>query len=164
MSYVKAGRPSSKKKRRNIVLMLLGSGEFLEHRQNIKNKLELMGYKKVIIMEDIIKRVKKASGTGLLQRNFEWILDRHKPDFFMVFFYNNARLGAITFEIGYICGKYRTRLITKKLRFLFEKGYDYDQITTEYITNLFSDTLQVEFDDSSEHYNAVELVRNFVAI
>jgi hypothetical protein len=115
----------AKERRRDIKLMLLGSGQRLSHRKNVRRKLLTMGFKKVIIMEDIVSKANKSSSYGRLEQKFEWLMKRYNPRLFFAFFHNEAPMDAVIFEIGCICCRYGSRNIGKKLRFMFEKNYNY---------------------------------------
>lgn len=58
--------PYSNRKRRDVAIMLLGSGKRLRHRKKIRDQLAKLGFKKVIIMEEHKEPINKKTEYGAL--------------------------------------------------------------------------------------------------
>jgi len=149
----------------DIILMLLGSSKHLSFRRQIKRQLIATGFKNrnVIIMEDLIKNEKKID-YGSLDDKFEWIVKNYNPRFFFAIFHKNVKnIDGVIFEIGWLCGKLGSNIISKKLRFLFEDGYNLTRENTPfYIQALFSKILQLPFDESKDYQKCHIQILNFI--
>lgn len=140
--------------------MLLGSGIHLRHRRKVKRQLGKMGFRDILIMEEHTEPATIETEYGGIDEKFEWLIKTYRPSVFFAFFHKDSFMDAVTFEIGWICGKFGTKSIGKKLRFLFEKGYDFEkQRTTAYIHALYSKTPRVFFDESKKYEKSSELIR-----
>ena len=144
------------RKPNDMTLMLLGPGEFLNHRKIVKNELSAQGYT-ILIMEEI-EDVKSDTG---MDDKFQRITKEHAASLFIAFFYKRTRMDAVLFEIGCICCKYGPDRVSKKLRLLGEKKFDWDKATA-YIKTLFPKAPRDEFDDSKPYSKASERIRFFV--
>jgi hypothetical protein len=72
-------------------------------------------------------------------------------------------IDGVIFEIGWLCGKLGSNIISKKLRFLFEDGYNLKRENTpSYIQALFSKILQLPFDESKEYQKCHIQILNFI--
>lgn len=144
-------------KRSDVTIMLLGPGnQFLAYRRSVRDELELMGYK-VIIMEE----VKGKASDGGIDGKFERIVSCDDPTIFVAIFHKGAAMDAVIFEIGCINCHYGTHDIGKKLRFLYDKGYDLKNATA-YIGTLLPKIPCVEIDESKSYAKASEIIHNFV--
>jgi hypothetical protein len=137
--------------------MLLGPGSYLQYRQKVRLDLLNMGYKRVLIMEDL-----KRCGHGGINEKFEWIIREYDPRLFVAFFHKESHMDAVIFEIGCLLCKFGSQNIGKKLRFIFEKGFDDSSLTTAYIKDLLSNVARVYFDELEEHHRSAELIRTFI--
>jgi hypothetical protein len=154
---------SIKTSKRNIVVMLLGSSKELTFRRIIKRKLVATGLEKrnVIIMEDV-KKLKRNFDYGDLDEKFEWIMSNLKPKLIFVIFHKKVRnIDGVIFEIGWLCGKLRANILSEKLRFLFEKGYNLDK-TPSYIQALFIKIRQAPFDESNDYRKCSDQIINMI--
>jgi hypothetical protein len=140
--------------------MLLGSGatQFLNHRKKIKKELKKIGYPEVIIMEETDDKLTDKS----LNEKFGRILNQYDIKLFIAIFHKGARIDGVVFEIGWLCGYYRSsQRIAQRLRILEEKEYNWDE-TTSYIKDLFPFTPRDIFDDSQAHKKAQIKIHKFV--
>lgn len=149
------------KKRGDVTLMLLGSSERLSYRKRVKRDLLKMKFKKIIIMEE-----KRDLDYGSLDEKFESIVGKQKPDLYFAIFHNNAKnINGVIFEIGWLCGRFSSKTIGNKLKFMFEIGYDFKkEKTAAYIQALFNKITRVNFDDSKKYYKCSELIRTSLSI
>jgi hypothetical protein len=139
--------------------MLLGSSEKLPYRRKVKRKLLKMGFNKIIIMEELERNL----DDGSLDEQFESIVAKLKLDVFFAIFHKNAKnVNGVVFEIGWLCGKFGSRIIGDKLKFIFENKYDFNKEgTSAYIQALFNKITRVEFDDSIEYSTCWEIIRTY---
>ncbi|MDQ6863214.1 MAG: hypothetical protein M3044_05265 [Thermoproteota archaeon] len=144
------------RKPNDMTLMLLGPGEFLNHRKIVKNELSAQGYT-ILIMEKI-EDVKSDTG---MDDKFQRLMKEPDASLFIAYFYKRTRMDTVLFEIGCICCKYGPDRVSKKLRLLGEKKFDWDK-TTAYIKMLFPKAPRDEFDDSKRYSKASERIRFFV--
>lgn len=122
-----------------------------------------MGFNKVTIMEEYKEKISKMTEYGGIDEKFEWLVEQNQPEVFFAFFHKDTRMDAVIFEIGWICGRFGTKKINTKLKFLFESGYDFQkQQITAYIDALFSKIPRKEFDESKNYSKSSELIRTFL--
>jgi hypothetical protein len=149
-----------KEKRGDVTIMLLGSYERLRFRRKVKQELLEMGFKGVIIMEDLQKD-KKNLDYGSLDEKFESIVKEYNPKLFVAIFHKKAvNFSGVIFEIGWLCGRLRSKAIHTKLRFLFEMGYNLE--TSAYIKALFTKVPRLDFDESNKYDKCSELIRTIL--
>jgi hypothetical protein len=150
-----------KKSRNNRVLLLGPGGEHLNYRQKVRNDLiKNFNYKHedIVIMEDI-----DDQKFNTIDKKFDYILRKYNPKAIIAFFRNNAYMGGVIFEIGYICGKYGPNNIGYRLRFAFQKGYDIHHMT-RYVKNLFNrgQGQIAVIDDDDMYFHADIAINNFI--
>lgn len=134
-------------------LLLLGTGrEYLIFRKKVKDELIVKGYKNIIIMEEVEDRDDKS-----LDSKFNRIINENKPSLIFAFFQNGARTDGITFEIGWLCGRYKASELSQKLRILHENGYNWDN-TTGYIRSLFANVPNFSIDESKDYLKASDYI------
>src|SRR5687768_2301141 len=121
-------------------IMLLGPGnqrsnnekQYLEYRRSVKVELIEMGYKRVVIMEDVLTEF----GDITLDDKFRRIVNEYDPALFVAFFHKCARMDGVTFEIGWLCSYYHPSELEKRLLVFNEEGFDWNK-TTRYIPAFF---------------------------
>jgi hypothetical protein len=137
----------------NVSLMLLGPGECIRYREQVRIELIEMGFKRVILMEEEIDKLKDIS----LDDKFHRIIDEKDPSMFIAFFHNGVRMEGVTFELGWLCCKYHATALNQKLKILTEKNYDVSK-TTPYISSILQRVLKSEFDESKIYSKASERI------
>jgi hypothetical protein len=138
--------------------MLLGPGKYyLETRQKTQLELVEIGYKRVVIMEQIMDRLTDRS----LDDKFNRIITIYAPRLYIAFFHNDAKMDGVTFELGWLCHMYHSSGLNNNLRILLEPGYDWKQ-TTPYVPSLLPGVSAIEFDDSKPYSKASELIHKCV--
>ena len=146
--------------RGDITIMLLGSSERLSFRKKVKRRLLKLGFKNIIIMEELQKD-KKNLDYGSLDEKFESIVTEYDPKLFVAIFHNNPKnISGVIFEIGWLCGYLHSDAIYTKLRFLFEKGYKLE--TSAYIKALFGKIPRLDFNESVPYEKCSELIRTIL--
>jgi len=112
--------------------MLLGSRRKVRLRHRIKEILVKKGYtrKNIVIMEDI------EDDEKYLDEQFGSILDKYSPTLFFAFFHEGVNMDGVIFELGWICGKYNPKEISKRLRIVSDLDYNWKN-KTRYIQSLF---------------------------
>jgi hypothetical protein len=133
----------------NVGLMLLGPGERKDFREQVRIELIERGITRVILMEEEIEKLKDIS----LEDKFHRIIEEKNPTLFIAFFHNGVRMDGVTFEIGWLCCKYRAQA----LKILTEKNYDLSE-TTAYISSILQRVLKSEFDESRPYSKASERI------
>jgi hypothetical protein len=142
---------------KELTVMLLGPGGFLDFRKKVKRELNKKGYN-VIIMEEL-RGKKTESG---LDEKLERIMKKY-DSLIIAFFHNKAKsMESVIFEIGCICCMYGCKEIGGRLRFLSDKKYEWDK-RTAYMNTLFSRVIKDEFDETKRYYKASKRIENFVA-
>jgi hypothetical protein len=149
----------------NETLMLLGAGnqgndkekQYLEYRKMVRLELIEMAYQKVVIMEDVLAKLKDIS----LDDKFRRIVQEYDPRLFIAFFHNGARMDGVTFELGWLCSYYTAMELEQRLQIYSERDYDWNN-TTGYIPSLFPNIGPVPFDESDPRFKASELINNRV--
>jgi hypothetical protein len=134
--------------------MLLGPGkQHLQTRQTTQIELAEIGYKRVVIMEQI----KDSLTDRILADKFNRIITDNAPRLYIAFFHNDAKMDGVTFELGWLCHMYHLSGLNNNLRFLLEPGWDWKQ-TTPYIPSLLPGVPAIEFDENNEYSKASELI------
>lgn len=85
--------------------------------------------KNILIMEEIKKDEK------MIIRKFGGILDKYSPYFFFALFERGLEMGGVIFELGWLCGKYDTVEISKRIRIISDFDYRWRR-TTGYLRTL----------------------------
>lgn len=138
--------------------MLLGPGkEHLPARQIVAVELAEIGYQKVVIME----QVKDSLADKSLAGKFSRIISTYAPKLFVAFFYKDAKMDGVAFELGWLSNMYQSSGLTSNLRLLLEKGYKWED-TTPYVPSLLPSVPSAEFDDSRNYSKASQLIHLFV--
>ncbi len=140
-------------------VLLLGGRETLCYRRQVQAELIEKGFKKIIIMEDIDDKDRHLS----LDDKFRNIIDENDPRFIFAFFHNNRNMEGLAFEIGWICCYYKPLRLFSKLRFYYEKNYDWSKASS-YITDLFSNIPHYEFDDLQYYSKASTKIMRTISI
>ena len=153
------GGVASNKRRKNTTLMLLGPYKLLDFRARVKKELQYMGYN-VIIME---KKLRKQTDSTLDEK-FERIIEKHEPVIFIAFFHKKEKnVHGVSFEIGFISGRYGANNIGDKLTFLGDKGYSWDvHNSSAYIKSSVSKIITSNFDERKKYSKASTKIDNFV--
>jgi hypothetical protein len=138
--------------------MLLGPGkQFLKDRENVQLELFDLGYKNVVIMEQIMDSLTDKS----LNDKFSRIITQYAPRLYIAFFYNEAKMDGVAFELGWLCHMYNSTGLNNNLRILYEQGYNWKQ-TTPYVPSLLPSVPGIEFDKSKQYSKASELIHKCV--
>jgi hypothetical protein len=137
--------------------MLLEPGECIEYRKQIRIELIEMGITGVILMEEEIDKLKDIT----LDDKFHRIIDEKTPSLFIAFFHNGVRWDGVTFELGWLCCKYRATDLNQKLKILTEKNFDLSE-TTSYISSILQRVVKCEFDDLKKYSKASERISKWV--
>lgn len=138
-------------------LLLLGTaGDYFEFRKKVKEDLQKKGYKNILIMEEI-----EGNDDRSLDRKFNRIIDEYKPSLIFAFFQNGARMDGVTFEIGWLCAKYKASILSQMLRILHEDGYNRSS-TTGYIRSLFTHVPHASMNESKEYLKASTYIHSCV--
>lgn len=142
-------------KRGNTTIMLLGSSDRLTLRKKIKIELHDEGFKEIIIMEEEPNILK-------LDKKFASIVADKKPDFYFAIFHNNTKsINGMVFEIGWLCCKFGSEDIGKKLQLILQEGYNTRDVTG-YIRSLFGRTNLVFFNEHKEFGKCSQIIREAV--
>jgi len=138
--------------------MLLGPGrEHLKDRQNVILELSEMGYRNIMIMEQVNDSLTDKN----LADKFSRIISTYLPRLYVAFFYKDARMDGVTFELGWLCHLYQASGLSNFLRLLPEKGYTWEE-TTPYVPGLLPNVPSTEFDESKTFSKASQLIHKFV--
>ncbi|HEY7108576.1 MAG TPA: hypothetical protein VH415_04030 [Nitrososphaeraceae archaeon] len=108
-------------------------------------------------MEDI-KDIRADIG---IDEKYERILKDYDPTLVIAFFHYDARMDAVLFEIGFLCGLYGTKNIGHRLRILYEPQFKFKKMTA-YIKTLFPKIHYASFDDSDKYTESAKLIDVFV--
>jgi hypothetical protein len=130
-------------------IMLLGAGSRLKDRQDIRLELIQKGYQNIIIMENMEDNPTDRS----LDAKFGRIVGTELPDFFFALFHKEARMDGVTFEIGWLCNIFTAREMSRRLRILYQEGYQWTD-TTAYIPSLFVGVPNMPFNESETYSKA----------
>jgi hypothetical protein len=148
----------------DITLMFLGSARCkpLQHRRDVKNDVmkfgyKDFGYKDIIIMEDI----KDEDADKSLDDKFRRITEKFNINFFIAFFHNDFKMDGVAFELGWLCCKYNIIELSKRLRIIYERNYDWEN-TTAYIPDLFHSVPRVEFDEEKNYSKASQCIHKMI--
>ena len=140
-----------------VKLFLLGPGkDFLDYRRRVRQELLNTGYYKdenIVIMEDLEKNILDVS----IVEMFERTVREFDPTLFIAFFHKRAKMDAVMFEIGFICCRYGSYNVHRKLRLLHEKKYNFNKMSA-YIKTLFPITPYLAFDDEIEYTRASRII------
>jgi hypothetical protein len=134
--------------------MLLGPGVLVDFRKRVRRELRKIGYK-VIIMEDDIETRHETRLDIKLQK----IMKRYEPVFIAFFLEKAENMEGVVFEIGCICCKYGKR-IRHRLMLLSNKGYDWNK-RTPYMNNLIPRVITADFDENVKYHKASQRIHNF---
>jgi hypothetical protein len=146
------------KKHKKPTLMLLGPYQYLPFRNQVKDELELNGYKAIVMEELPIMKTESA-----LDEKFERIVEDDTPSLFIVFFHKEVSdVDGVMFEIGFISGHYGAINIGDKLAFLGEKGYSWDDASA-YIKSSLSKVRASTYDEEDEYYKASQKIHYYYA-
>jgi hypothetical protein len=148
-------------KQKRAIVLLLGPGRVhLNYRKKVRDEL-IKDYeyklKDIVIMEDI-KDIRNDTG---IDEKYERILKDYDPVLVIAFFHRKARMDAVLFEIGFLCGFYGTRNIGHRLNILHESKFNFKNVTS-YIKTLFPKIHYVPFDDSNKYMKSAKLIDVFV--
>jgi hypothetical protein len=132
--------------------MLLGPGkEHLESRKKVQLELAEIGYRKVLIMEQEMDSLTDKS----LDDKFNRIILQYVPIVYFAFFYNEAKMDGVTFELGWLCHKFHSSGLNNSLRILYERKYDWNK-TTPYVPSILPSVIAIPFDESKPYSRALE--------
>jgi hypothetical protein len=92
---------------------------------------------------------------------FNRIITTYTPRLFVAFFYKDAKMDGVAFELGWLSHMYQSSGLTSNLRLLLEKGYQWEE-TTPYVPSLLPSVPSAEFDDSHKYSKASQLIHLFV--
>jgi hypothetical protein len=115
------------------------------------------GYTNVFIMEG----VEDVEDEKTLDEKFARIIDQRRPELIFAFFHPDVRMDAVIFEIGWLCGRYTSAAISKKLRVIYEKEYDF-YTTTAYIRSLLPMAASSPFNPSDPVETAAFVIHKLV--
>ena len=147
----------------DMVVMLLGSGEkeHLEFRKKVRDELVERGFTRIIIMEE--SRDDDYADISLDDKLLRIIKD-YEPDLFVAFFYGNARMDGVAFELGWLCCKFSIAEMDEKVRIFTDKSFDWNG-TTSYIPSLDVHVRSSRFDESKPHTKAsAKVEKTIIAI
>jgi hypothetical protein len=143
---------------RTLKIMLLGPGEFTWYRRCIRHILDTtyrMDPENIILMEDV--EDKQHSD---LHDKFVRIVEKYKPDLYVVFFHKEVDKESVIFEIGVLREKFGSDLFrTNRLRFLGEINFDWKKVSA-YIKSDYPNIPRADFEINSnvEYLKAPKLI------
>lgn len=108
-------------------------------------------------MEEIVDRLTDKS----LDDKYHRIIKEYDPTLFVAFFHRGAKMDGVTFELGWLCCKYHSNRLGRRLRILYETGYKWKE-TTAYISDLFFSVPKVEFNESKRYSKASQCIHKCV--
>lgn len=134
-----------------ITLFLLGSSypkAELEKRKQVSKELVEKTKFNIILMEEL------HEWTLLFSKKFKGIINKFKPDLYIIIFTKNGHKSGVTFEIGFLCGFFGYDVIVNKLHFCIEEGIEM-KVLTEYIQEIISEAKIHYFSDNKTLINSI---------
>lgn len=127
-------------KQKKLSVLLLGPGKSKKFRRQIRK--ELRGKCKIRIMED-----EDDIDGETLDEKYDRLLD--EADAAVAVYLKNAGQVSVSFEVGYICGKYSAQALKNKIMIVSEPGYDFDE-EDAYVQDLFPKIIHLIFNETKK--------------
>jgi hypothetical protein len=108
-----------------------------------------------------MEQLKNLQSIKSLDKKFETIIKKYNPKLIVAFFMSGALMDAVLFEIGFLCGRYGTDNIVNRLRFIYDKNYDFTN-TTKYIGNLMPRIRCAPINETDFYFKASTVIDGFM--